>query len=395
VTASLHYSPFLPAVIEDPHPHYARLRDEQPAYFLEEYEGWALSRFEDCWRATEDPETFSSTGGTTAAQALSRVEAPVPSVNQLDPPDHTRLRRAIRGPFARASVAALEPEMRASVAERLARAAEAGEIDAVRELADPLAAQVACRLLDLPREDAPRLVAWVHRYVNNEPGDLGRSSDALAAATEMNAYLAEVVAAWRRRPGRSGSPIQAFLDFERAGRRLEDLEIASHLQTLVIGGTDTTPKAVGAALLRLHAAPEQRARLAREPGRIPLAFQEALRLDMPTQFMARVLRRDVELHGRKLRAGQGVLLHYASANRDPREFPEPDRYDASRTPRRILSFGHAAHVCLGAHVARLEGRVVLEEILARFPSYALDPARVERRRADQIQGVVSLPISLR
>jgi len=390
----IRYSPFLPEVIEDPYPIYRRLREEAPVYYLEDFDGWALSRFEDNWRATEDPQTFSSTGGTTAAQALSKVEPPVPSVNQLDPPDHTRLRQAIRAPFARAQVAALEPEVRAFVRRCLDRAAATGEIDAVRELADPLAAFVACELLDLPQQDAPRLVAWVHRYTRNEPGDLGRSADALAAAREMNEYLAEHAQRWRRRPGRPESVVAAFLAFELAGRPLTDLEIASHMQTLVIGGTDTTPKGIGAALLRLHQHPEQRARLASEPKRIPAAFSEVLRYDTPTQFMARSVARDVELHGQKLRAGQGVLLLFAAANRDEREFAEPDRFDINRNPRRILSFGHGAHVCLGAHVARLEGRVVLEEILARFPAYGLDEARLVRRRADQIQGLVSLPIQV-
>jgi cytochrome P450 len=292
-------------------------------------------------------------------------------------------------------VAALETEVRAFTRACLERHAPEGEIDAVRGLADPLAARVACRLLDLPEEDAPRLVGWVHRYTRSEPGDLGRSADALAAAREMNEYLAEFVRRWRRAPGRPGAVVEAFLDFELGGRKLADLEIASHLQTLVIGGTDTTPKAIGAALVRLHEHPEQRAWLAADPARIPAAFTEVLRTDMPTQFMARTLRRDTELHGAKLRAGQGVLLLFAAANRDEREFEDPDRFDVARNPRRILSFGHAAHVCLGAHVARLEGRVVLEEILARFPGYEVDASRLERRRADQIQGLVSVPLRLR
>ena len=388
----IRYSPFLPEVIEDPYPFYRGLRDEAPAYYLEEYDGWALSRFEDNWRATEDTLTFSSTAGTTAAQTLSRVEPPNPSVNQLDPPDHTRLRQAIRAPFARAHVASLEPEVRAFVRRQLDRAAAAGELDAIRELADPLAAFVACELLDLPQADAPLLVAWVHRYTQNEPGDLGRSADALSAAREMNEYLAEHARRWRGSPGRAESVVSTFLGFELEGRRLTDLEIASHLQTLVIGGTDTTPKGIGSALLRLHQHPDQRARLAAEPRRIPAAFTEVLRYDMPTQFMARTVARDVELHGQKLRPGQGVLLLFAAANRDEREFPDPDRFDVDRNPRRILSFGHAAHVCLGAHVARLEGRVVLEEILARFPGYHLDESRLVYRRADQIQGLVSAPI---
>jgi cytochrome P450 len=390
----IRYSPFLPEAIADPHPFYRRLRDEAPAYYLEDFDGWALSRFEDNWRATEDPLTFSSTGGTTAAQALSKVEPPVPSVNQIDPPLHTRLRQAIRAPFARAHVASLEPELRAFVRRQLDRAAAAGELDAIRELADPLAAFVACALLDLPQADGPRLVGWVHRYTRNDPADLGRSADALAAAREMNEYLAEHARRWRKRPGREDSVVSIFLGFELGGRRLSDLEIASHLQTLVIGGTDTTPKGIGAALLRLHQHPEQRAQLAAEPRQIPAAFTEALRYDMPTQFMARTVSRDVELHGRKLRPGQGVLLLFAAANRDEREFPDPDRFDIGRHPRRILSFGHAAHVCLGAHVARLEGRVVLEELLARFPGYHRDESRLVYRRADQIQGLVSAPIQV-
>jgi cytochrome P450 len=390
----IRYSPFLPEAIADPHPFYRRLRVEAPAYYLEDFDGWALSRFEDNWRATEDPLTFSSTGGTTAAQALSKVEPPVPSVNQIDPPLHTRLRQAIRAPFARAHVASLEPELRAFVRRQLDRAAAAGELDAIRELADPLAAFVACELLDLPQADGPLLVGWVHRYTRNDPADLGRSADALAAAREMNEYLAEHARRWRKRPGREDSVVSIFLGFELGGRRLSDLEIASHLQTLVIGGTDTTPKGIGAALLRLHQHPEQRAQLAAEPRQIPAAFTEALRYDMPTQFMARTVSRDVELHGRKLRPGQGVLLLFAAANRDEREFPDPDRFDIGRHPRRILSFGHAAHVCLGAHVARLEGRVVLEELLARFPGYHLDESRLVYRRADQIQGLVSAPIQV-
>jgi hypothetical protein len=389
------YSPFLPEAIRDPHPLYRRLRAEAPAYYIEPYDGWALSRFEDCWRAAEDARTFSSLRGTTAAQALSKVEPPVPSINQLDPPDHTRLRKAVQGTFSRAHVRAFEPQIRAFIRACLDRGADAGELDAVRELADPLAARVACRLLDLPEEDAGLLTRWVHRYTLNEPADLGRSSDALAAAVEMNEYLARCVRRWRQMGRRTGAVVDAFLGFERNGRRLEDLEIASHLQTLVIGGTDTTPKAIGAALLRLHQHPEQRARLARAPERIPIAFTEVVRYDMPTQFMARTLARDVVLHGEKLRAGQGVLLLFAAANRDEREFPEPDRFDVDRDPPRILSFGHAAHMCLGVHVARLEARIVLEELLGRFPGYALDASRAVWRRADQIQGLVSLPIQLR
>jgi len=390
--ARLRYSPFLPEVMVDPFPFYRRLRDEAPAYHLEEYDAWALSRFEDVWQATEDVETFVNAGGTTAAQALSKVESPVASINQIDGDAHTSLRKAIRGVFSRASAHALESLVRSEARSKLAAHRESGEIDAVRELADPIAALVACRLLSLPDEAGSLLVGWVHRYTQNAPGDEGRSPDALAAAMEMNQYLAERVAERRRGRGEPGVA-DLFLAQEIGGRKLIDLEIASHMQTLVIGGTDTTPKVISATLLRLHGSPEQRADLVAHPSAIPGAFVEALRIDMPTQFMARTVARETTLHGQKMHPGQGVLFLFASANRDEREYADPDRFDSRRKIRRHLGFGHAAHVCIGAHVAALEGRVVLEEVLAAAPDYQIDERRIRWRSADQLRGMTSLPLA--
>ncbi len=149
---------------------------------------------------------------------------------------------------------------------------------------------------------------------------------------------------------------------------------------------------ISAALLRLHRAPDQRADLAAHPNAIPGAFVEALRLDVPTQFMARTVARETTLHGQTLKPGQGVLFLYASANRDEREYVDPERFDARRKARRHLGFGHGAHVCIGAHVAALEGRVVLEEILAAAPDYQIDESRIRWRSADQLRGMTSLPI---
>ena len=384
MSGALSYSPFSEAARRDPFPIYRALRDADPVHYIAAHDGWALSRFEDVWAAAENAELFVTRAGTTAAQVLSRVEAPVPSVNQLDGADHTRLRKALHPFFARHRIATLEGELRALVRERLAGAR--GEIDAARDLAEPIAAHAACCILDLPREEAPRFQRWVARYMANAPGDLGRSPDALAAALEMNAWLAERVKE-RRAQARDGARVD--------GRELADLEIASHLQTLVIGGIETTPKIVTAALLRLHVDPAQRDAIRSGRASASDAFEEALRLDVPTQFMARTVARDCELHGRRLRAGQGVLLLYASANRDEREFPEPERFDISRRPRRTLGFGHGAHLCIGLHVARLEGRVLIEEVLARATRYGVDERRVVRTASDQMRGIASLPLELR
>jgi cytochrome P450 len=231
--------------------------------------------------------------------------------------------------------------------------------------------------------------------MGNVASDLGRSPDALAAAGEMNAWLAERVREQGARAGRDGASVtDRFLAARVAGRPLSALEIASHLQTLVIGGTETTPRVVAAALLRLQQNPGERdAILAGDAGPSD-AFEEALRLDSPTQYMARTVARDCEWRGQALRAGQGVLLLYASANRDEREFPDPERFYVRRRPKRMLGFGHGAHLCIGLHVARLEGRVLLEELLARSPRFAIDEARVVRTASDQMRGIAELPIAL-
>ncbi|MAG31861.1 MAG: hypothetical protein CL908_13315 [Deltaproteobacteria bacterium] len=393
--ATLGYSPFLPEVMTEPYSFYRYLRSEAPAYYMEQYDAWALTRFADVWAAARSPETFCNAQGTTAANVLSRLEAPVPSINQIDRPDHTRLRSALRSHFTRNRVARFEPEIRKEVRQTLDSHSATGEIDAVRDLADPLAARVACRLLCLPEEAGPLLTRWVHRYAANEPADQGRSSDALAASIETNQYLAEFVKARRRSGGDGKTLVDIFLSFETGGRRLEDLEIASHLQTLVVGGTDTTPKVIATALQQLFLHPEQRAKLAADPGQIPAAFTEALRYEAPTQYMARTVAAPITLHSQNLVPGQGVLLLYAAANRDEREFENPDRFDVERAATRNLGFGHAAHVCIGAQIARLEARVVLEEILHRFPDYTIDERRIEHRRADQIRGAISMPMGIR
>ena len=161
---------------------------------------------------------------------------------------------------------------------------------------------------------------------------------------------------------------------------------------LLVGGTDTFPKVFANLALRLFQHPDQRARVAADPALAPDAFNEGLRIDMPTQFLGRTLTREVEFHGQRLAAGQLVIFLYASANRDEREFEEPDRFDVARRPPRTLGFGHGTHACLGIHVAKAEGRIGLTELLARAPDYEIDLARAVRHRTEFVQGFASLPV---
>jgi hypothetical protein len=391
----LHYDPFLEEVRRDPYPIYRRLRDEAPAYYMARYDAWALSRFQDIWDASSDSESYSAARGTAPAQLLTRDQPVTPMLNVMDPPEHTRLRAVIRGCFLPAHVRRLEPRARKLAGELLDAAAERGELDVVRDFAARLSVTVACLAIGIPVEDGPLLTSLVQRFFHHDPDTGGMTAAGLEALRELGAYCEQLVRERRRAGSATPDALSALLAFETNGRRFSDADAASHVSMLVIGGSETFPKVLANGLLRLWQHPDQRARLVTQPGLIPDAFNEILRYDMPTQFLGRTLKRDVRLHGQTLRAGQPVIFLYASANRDEREFPDPDVFDIGRRPPRILSFGAGAHQCLGTHVARMEGRVSLEEILGRWPDYEVELERAERLRTEFVQGFASLPIRFR
>jgi cytochrome P450 len=387
----LEYDPFLREVREDPLPIYARLRDEAPVYYLQKYDAWALSRFQDIWDCSSDPR-FSTRQGTTPAQVLTKDQPVTLMLNVMDPPDHTKLRAAIRRSFLPASVRALEPVARKVFSELVDDVFEKGECDVVQDLAARLSVQAACLAIGLPVEDGALLTSFVQRFFHHDPDQQGMTQDGYAALTEMTDYCIARASERRKSPQDGPEALNALVRFESDGRSFSEEEIGSHLTMLVIGGSETFPKTLASGLVRLWEYPDQRALLAANPSRIPAAYDEMLRYDMPTQFLCRTLLEDVELHGQTMRSGQGVLFLYASANRDEREVERPDVFDVERDPPRFLSFGAGTHACLGTHVARMEGRVTLETILARMPHYEVDLAGAERLQTEFVQGYEKLPI---
>jgi cytochrome P450 len=385
------YDPFAPEVMQDPYPVYARLRAESPLHYLEKYDAWALARFADIWGCSSHP-AFSASRGTTPSQVLTRTQPVTPMLNLMDPPDHTKLRVAVRPRFSRQAIRGMEPVIRASVREYIEKVRGRGECDVIEDIAAQLSVKVTCMAIGIPLEDADLLAEMVWRFFSREPGVDGMTADGLRAAQDLIDYFKKLVAGRRRSASGEDDVVNMFRDFELHGRRFDDDEIASHLSMLVIGGSETFPKTFANGILRLWQHPDQRARLARDPGLVPDAYDEILRYDMPTQFLCRTLREDVTLHGRTLRRGQGVMFLYASANRDENEFENPDVFDVARRPFRILSFGAGTHACLGLHVAKMEGRVCFEEVLAAMPDYEVDLSRAERLRTEFVQGFAKLPI---
>jgi cytochrome P450 len=390
----VHYDPFADEIVHgDPHPIYKRMRDEAPVYHVERYDCYALSRFADVWEACLDAESYSSARGTTAAHLLTRVQPVTPMLNLMDPPEHTRLRAELRPLFSPARMRQLEPDVRHFVEERFDAFAGRGVVDVVSELAQPLATFVASRVAGFPDADGPTLRELVKRFLHREPGIDSVPPDGLRALEEMLAYFSGLSAERRRRPSGVRDALAVLHAFDGPGTQADE-DVASHLALLLVGGTDTLPKAFANLVLRLDEHPEQRAAVAADPSRALDAFHEALRLDMPTQYMCRSVVRDVVIHGVTLPAGRPVLFLYASANRDEREFPAPERYDIARPLVRHLGFGHGTHACLGIHAARLEAVVALQELLARHPRYAVLRDELERYQTEFVKGYSRLPIRL-
>jgi cytochrome P450 len=388
----LDYDPFAEWVRSDPYPVYKRLRDEAPACYLPKYDAWALSRFQDIWDASSDAASYSTARGVSPAQVLTKEQPVTPMLNTLDPPAHTRLRSVIRQCFLPNHLRTLEPVARKLVGDLIDLAVPRGTFDVVGDLGSQLSVRVACLAIGLPVSDANYLNRLVTSFFHHDPDTQGMAPEGLAALQELSDYCLHRIRECRRRPRESPEAIHALARFELDGRRFSDEEAASHVTMLVIGGSETFPKTLANGVLRLWQHPDQRRACAKDPALVPDAYNEIVRYDMPTQFLCRTLKRDVELHGQRLREGQSAMFLYASANHDEREFESPDVFDIRRRPQRILSFGAGTHQCLGTHVARMEGRLTLQAILERMPDYEVDLDRAVRLRTEFVQGFASLPI---
>ena len=387
------YNPFDEEVQRgDTYKVYQQLRDEAPCYHIEEYDAWALSRFHDIWEASQDTEHYTATQGTTSSHVLTKVQPVTPMLNMMDPPDHTVLRKELRKFFMPARARSLEPWIRELAAGCLDAKRDVGTLDVVDDFAAQVATKVACEVNGFPKQDGDMLTELVRRFFARDPEVDGMTEDGLAAMNELFAYFTQL-SADRRKTGGERDVVKLLTEIELGGQKLDDGTIASHLSMLIIGGAETFPKVFANLIRRLGEFRDQRAECTADPGLIPDAFLEGLRYDMPTQFLCRVVTKEHQIHGQTLRPGNPILFLYPSANRDPREFDDPDTFDIHRRAPRILSFGHGTHSCIGLHVAKMEGKVCLEETLKRIPEYEVDMDGADRLITDFVQGYAHLPIT--
>jgi cytochrome P450 len=335
---------------------YRVLRDEYPVFYDESRNQYALSRFDDVWRAVHDHETFSS--------VVEEADNLLPQMIYMDPPRHTALRALVSRAFTPRRVAEVEAQARAAARELIDGIAARGECELHHEFAAILPSVVIAQMIGVPDEHVPKFREWTGSFL-----EITESGDFAEAASNIYGLFAQLLAERRENP--RDDMMTALIGAEADGEKLTDDELLGFCLLLVLAGNDTTSSLIGSGIVMLARDPEQRALLVNDPSLWPAAIEEMNRIESPTQVLPRTATKDVEFHGVTLPAGSRVLLIWGAGNHDDREFPDPERFDVTRNVTRHLAFGHGAHYCLGANLARLEARVAFEEWHARFPNYEL------------------------
>lgn len=371
----------------EPFADYRWMRDHAPLYFDPEAGLWAATRYADLMQISKDPELYSSAQG-------SRPDSNVPSMINMDDPQHKRRRKLVNRGFTPKLLARQERQVRQICRELIDRVAPRGECEFVREVAAPLPMIMIGDMLGVRPEDRDTLLRWSDDLLrasgSDDPADLRAASD---AAQGWVAYAAEVIADRRRRP-QQDDLISILVHSEIDGEKLDDEQLLHESLLILIGGDETTRHVITGGMQALIRHPAERRELIEDPSKIPVAVEEMLRWVSPIKNMNRTLTRDALLHGEELREGDKLLLLYHAANLDERAFPEPERFDVGRAPNLHVAFGgYGTHHCLGSSLARLELRIMFEEILRRLPDLEFaTEAKLPLRRNNFIVGIERMPL---
>ena len=394
--SEIYYDPYDFEIDADPHPVWRRMRDEAPLYRNDRYEFWALSRYEDVASGLTDWRSYSSARGTVLE--LIRNEAPIPPGTILfeDPPLHDAHRALLARLFTPRRIAEIEPQVRAYCARSLDPLIGGGRIDFIADLGAQMPMRVIGMLLGIPEEDQEELRDQIDAGLSLEEGERARrgASQGESGPRFWTGRFSEYIE-WRRKNPSDDLMTELlnarFVDDRGVERTLRDDELLGYIGLLAGAGNETTTRLIGWTGYLLDRFPDQRRLVTEDRSLVPNAVEEILRYEAPSPVQARHVTRDVELHGTRVPEGSTLLLLNGSANRDEREFEDPDRLDVRRRNIRHLSFGLGIHFCLGASLARLEGCVALEEVLARWPEWEIDQQAAEMARTSTVRGWKKLP----
>jgi cytochrome P450 len=389
------FNPFSSDFFDDPYATYAWLRDHAPVYYSEQYGFWALSRYDDVVTAHRDWKVFSSTHGVTIDQLTDPDPVTVDgSIIFLDPPEHERLRRLVSRVFTPKAVADLQPLVREIVTGHLDDLGPADTFDVVADVAAPFPVEVICAILGVPENDRQQIRHWVDDMLHREPDDPKPTRAGMEAGLHCVLYLLELAREKRRHPG--DDMLSALVEAEVPADdgttyQLDDAAVASFATLLAGAGSETVTKLIGSGVVLFARNPGEWEKVVADPAALSGAIEEILRYWAPSQYQGRFTRAEVTLHDVTIPEGSPVLLLTGAANHDERAYADPDRFDIDRPLQLSVGFGHGIHSCLGAALARLEGRVAFEEIRARWPRFSVDETGLRRVQMANVAGYSSVP----
>jgi cytochrome P450 len=396
-TTEVLFNPFLPEFHADPYPFYRRLREQDPVHQTS-MGFWVLTRYDDCVAALRDPrfgreefqQMLAAVYGGEESDRLPR------SMLFRDPPDHTRLRALVSKAFTPRVIEQMRDHIQEIVDRLLERAQRQGGMDVIEDLAYPLPVTVICEMLGVPMDDHASIRGWsadIARSLDviGLPSDPSIADRGRVARRALADYFRALVPVRRARP--QPDLLSGLLAAEEQGDKLTEPEVIAMCLLLFIAGHETTVNLIGNGALALLRHPDQLARLRADPALIPNAIEELLRYDSPVQRTARITTTDVEIDGRPIAKGAMVVTALGAANRDPAQFPDPDRLDVTRRDVRHISFGYGIHFCLGAPLARVEGQIALGTLLRRAPGLGLAEPSPEWRESSVLRGLKRLRVT--
>ncbi len=395
-TNDVYFDPYDVEINANPYPTFARLREESPLYYNEQYDFYALSRFADVNKALVDHETFSSARGAIIELIKANIDIPSGALIFEDPPIHTVHRKLLARMFTPRKINALEPKIREFCAQSLDPLVGAGKVDFIKDFGAIMPMRVISALLGIPEDDQEMIRDHGNDQLRTEAGKpMKAAQDGLVDGSIFETYID-----WRK--DNPSDDIMTdllnveFTDEHGVTRKLTREELLIYINVVAGAGNETTTRLIGWAAKVLAEHPDQRRQLAENPELIPQAIEELLRFEPPAPHVARYVTRDVELHGQTVPEGSVMMMLIGAAVRDSRQFPpDGEVFDIHREQRQHLAFSVGTHYCLGSALARLEGRIALEEMLKRFPEWDVDLDNAELSPTSTVRGWDSMPVFIR
>lgn len=395
INPGLYYDPYDFDIDKDPYPIWRRLRDEQPLYYNEKYDFFALSRHEDVERCSKDWRRYSSAKGTLLELIKSGMELPPGSIIFEDPPAHDLHRGLVTGLFSPRKIAALEAKVRAYCVRTLDPKVGTGGFDFIADIGAEVPMRTIGFLLGIPEEDQVAIREQIDHGLTLTEGAPPPADMQERLVKGQASVFAEYID-WRINNPSDDVMTELlraeFEDLNGVKRRLARDEVLGFVNLIAAAGNETTTRLIGWAGKVLAENPDQRSEVARDLSLVPRTIEELLRYESPSPVQARYVTEDVEHYGTTVKQGSVILLLTGSANRDERRFENADRFNIHRGVGQHLAFGYGVHFCLGAALARLEARVALEEVLKRFPEWEVDWENAVQAHTSTVRGWKSLPV---